>query len=410
MLFTERAEAAGKQFDLKIFATDSPDANLNVARSGVYPAAATAPVSPGRLRRFFNQLDGTFEVSQELRERVIFSPHNLLRDPPFSRMDLISCRNLLIYLQPEAQKRVVALSHFALRADGHLFLGNAETIGREDDLFETISKKWRIYRRIGPTRHDIIDFPLVSGPARPLKGEDKAVTSAPAEAPVRYAEVARRTLLERHAPAAVLIDQKGRTLYFHGSTGDFLELPTGEPTRDLLSMAREGLRTKLRVALRQAIDESKEAAFVARVRQNATQRSVAVTVTPTRASGHTTGMWLVSFTAQCDPPATAEALPSNEEPSKLERALEEELRSVRTELRITVEQMESVHEELKAYNEETTSMNEELQSTNEELETSKEELQSFNEELHSVNNQLQHKIQELEVTTNTLANLLAVKA
>ena len=166
MLLLEEAEAAGKQFDIKIFATDTQDFNLNVARSGIYPDASAASLSPNRQRRFFDRLDGVLEVCPELRGKVIFSPHNLLRDPPFSRMDLVSCRNLMIYLQPEAQKRVVALAHFALRPDGHLFLGSAETVGSAGELFDTVSKKWRIYRRIGATRHDIVDFPVFPGPPR----------------------------------------------------------------------------------------------------------------------------------------------------------------------------------------------------------------------------------------------------
>lgn len=407
MLILERAEAAGKEFDLKIFATDSQDACLRTARSGVYPDAAMATVSPERRRRFFDQLDGTQQVRRDLRERVVFSPHNLLRDPPFSRMDIISCRNLLIYLQPEAQARVVALAHFALRENGRLFLGNAESIGRADDLFETISKKWRIYRRVGPTRHDIINFPVFSGRAGPARSNDQEAAMVPTEAPIRYGDVTRRILLERHAPAAVLTDHRGRALYFHGSTGDYLDPPTGDPTHDVLAMARDDMRPQLRTALRSAVSKVEETAFRARLRQNGAQRAVDVTITPAKAPGAAADLFLVSFEDQRDPPATANALSSDEAPSGRERALEEELRSAQAELNTTVEQMESVQEELKAYNEETTSMNEELQSTNEELETSKEELQSFNEELHSVNNQLQHKNQELEETTNTLANLLA---
>jgi two-component system, chemotaxis family, CheB/CheR fusion protein len=166
MLAAERAEFLGKPLSLKIFATDSQEDNLRIAREGIYPAAATAAIGSARLRRFFDALDGSYQVKKNLRELIVFAPQNLLRDPPFSRLDLITCRNLLIYLEPEAQKRVIALFHFALRQDGHLLLGNAETVGRAEDLFDTVSKKWRIYRRLGPTRHDIVSFPSLGALAR----------------------------------------------------------------------------------------------------------------------------------------------------------------------------------------------------------------------------------------------------
>lgn len=406
MLIRGRAEAAGKQFDLKVFATDAKEANLDTARSGVYPEAASATVPQDLVRRYFDKLDGTYAVRKELRELVVFAPQNLLRDPPFSRMDLITCRNLLIYLEPEAQKRVLALFHFALRQGGHLFLGNTETVGRQDDLFETVSKKWRLYRRLGPTRHDIVDFPLFPGSTRPHRPEEPAQPDT--GPPARLAEVARRALLDRFAPASVLIDRKGRALWFHGPTGDYLEPPPGEPSRDLLAMAREGLGAKLRGAVRQSIAEDRIVGFNARVRQGETLHAAAVTVAPVAASPKAAGLLLVSFEKEQELPASLRAAsPGSGGESGGERALEEELNATRAELQSTAEQMESANEELKASNEEITSMNEELQSTNEELETSKEELQSFNEELHTVNNQLQHKIQDLENITNDLNNLLS---
>ena len=178
MLVTEHAEAAGKRFDLKVFATDAQEENLRKARDGVYPAAAVTGLSAERLRRFFEKLDGSYQVTKELRDMVVFAAQNLLRDPPFSRLDLVSCRNFLIYLEPDAQQRIIALCHFALRQGGHLFLGNAETVGRHDDLFETVSKKWRIFRRVGPTRHDLIDYPRAAAPAKPTMA-DEAVAAAP---------------------------------------------------------------------------------------------------------------------------------------------------------------------------------------------------------------------------------------
>jgi PAS domain S-box-containing protein len=407
MLVSELAEAAGKRFDLKVFATDAQESNLRKARDGVYPDAAVAGFPPTRRRRFFEKLDGFWQVSKELRDMVVFAPQNLLRDPPFSRLDLVSCRNVLIYLEPGAQQKIIALCHFALRQGGHLFLGNAETIGRHDDLFETVSKKWRIYRRLGPTRHDLIDYPPPGESAGARNVEKLAPPSSEPSLPA--AEVARRALLERYAPASVLIDRKGRVLYFHGTTRDYIEQPAGEPTRDLLTMVRDGLGAKLRAAIRDASKGTQEVTVDARIRESATGRSVTMTVTPLPGASRDGGFLLVSFAPALHQPDSGQAVVRNDggDATSAERALQDELRAVRTELQNTVEYMETTNEELKASNEEATSMNEELQSTNEELETSKEELQSFNEELNTVNSQLQNKIAELESTTNDLNNLLA---
>ncbi len=408
MLITEHAEAAGKRFDLKVFSTDAQEDNLRKAREGIYPAAALSGFPPDRIRRFFEKLDGSFQVSKELRDRVVFAAQNVLRDPPFSRLDIISCRNFMIYLEPEAQQRIIAQCHFALRPDGHLFLGSAETVGRHDDLFDTVSKKWRIYRRTGPTRHDLIDYRRPRGLAGPAAaGELLPMQADVAGAPV--ADIARRALLERYAPASVVVDHKGRVVYFHGTTRDYLEQPSGEPTRDLLAMARDGLGLKLRGAIRDASKNNKSVTIHVRVHRSGSKGNVTVTVMPLPASPQGAKLSLVTFApgvpqGESSQPAVGE---DPMETSSGERALQEELISMRAELRSTIEHLETANEELKASNEEATSMNEELQSTNEELETSKEELQSFNEELHTVNNQLQHKIAEQERTTNDLNNLLA---
>ncbi len=409
MLVVERARATHKTFNVKIFATDSQETNLAVARDGAYPAAAVSAIPLERQRRFFDRIDGSYQIKTELRELIVFASQNLLRDPPFSRLDLISCRNLLIYLDPEAQKRVVAMFHFGLREGGHLFLGNAETVGRHESLFDTVSKKWRIYRRLGPTRHDIVAFPPLGAHTRLQHAEEPARPDAEA---VRVAEVARRALLDRYAPASVLIDQKGRILYFHGPTGDYLEQPSGEPTRDLLAMARDGLRPRLRTALREATEKHDTVTVSTRVRQREAVRMVSVTVAPLATTRTSAELFLVSFMPESEPGAATHAVPPEGDREKADyaasqRTLEEELNSTRAELQSTVEQMESANEELKAANEEATSMNEELQSTNEELETSKEELQSYNEELHTINNQLLNKNQELESLADDLNNLLA---
>ncbi len=407
MLLTERAEAIHKRLDLKVFASDVLDDNLNIARAGVYPGSSVEMLPPERIRRFFEKLDGSYQVRRTLRDVLVFARQDLLREPPFSRMDLITCRNMLIYIEPEAQLRALALFHFALREGGRLFLGSAETIGRADELFETVSKKGRIFRRVGPTRHDIVNFPLVGGhPAQADRHEASPANEPPS---VRVIETARRALLDRYAPASVMIDQTGRISHFHGETADYLKQPGGEPTRDLLAMARDGLLGPLRGALHKVAAEHQDIAFSARIRIGDAVRPVRVTVSRLPASPPASGMRLVTFE-----PASRDDAPPAPAPREIERdhgrpssLLEDELNSTRAELQGTIEQLESVNEEMKASNEEATSMNEELQSTNEELETSKEELQSFNEELHSVNSQLQHKIAELDQISNDLANLLS---
>lgn len=402
ILLTEHAEAAGKHFDLKIFATDALEDNLSKAREGIYPAAAMTDFSAQRLTRFFEERDGFYQVSKELRDMVVFAPQNLLSDPPFSRLDLVSCRNFLIYLEPNAQQRIIALFHFALKQDGHLFLGNAETIGRQDDLFETVSKKWRIFRRLGSTRRDLLSY----APQQDQSTSRTLVTTLqPAAEPnASAAEMARDALLAQFAPASVLIDQKSRVLYFHGTTRDYLENPPGKPTRDLLTMVRDGLGANLRAAIRDAAKHEKSVTVDARIREGKSGRSVTMTVLPLPDTAQK-GFLLVSFAPTVAQP-NANAANASGDPSPGERALQEELKATRAELQNTIEYQEATNEDLRAANEETISMNEELQSINEELETSKEELQSFNEELNTVNSQLQHKIGELEVTTNDLNNLL----
>ncbi|MBV6273613.1 PAS domain-containing protein [Alcaligenaceae bacterium CGII-47] len=404
MLVTERAEAAGKQFDLKVFATDARESNLQKARNGIYPEAALSGFPPERLRRFFDKTDGSYQVKKDLRNLLVFAPQNLLSDPPFSRMDLISCRNLLIYLEADAQKKIITLAHFALRDKGYLFLGNAETIGRHDNIFETISKKWRIYRKIGPMRHDILNFPSLRGTSKPRPPNERVTFL---ESNTSVGDVARRALLEHYAPASVLIDGNAGVLYYHGQTGDYLEQPTGEPTKDLIAMARHGLAAKLRGAVQEAMDGNKRVTTSARVRYEGTSRPVTIIVTPLTVALGDGDRLLVSFeqTPSALTQSTTDRRDSQQGANDV-HDLQEELTAVRFRLQNTIEHLETTNEELKASNEETTSMNEELQSTNEELETSKEELQSFNEELNTINSQLQHKIVELEDVTNDLNNLL----
>jgi two-component system CheB/CheR fusion protein len=407
MLLLEQLAAAHKSCRVQIFATDVDEDALGVARKGVYPDSITADVSSERLDRFFTKVDEhTFQVNKQLRETVTFAVQNLISAAPFTKLDLISCRNLLIYLEPDVQKKLVMLFHYALNEGGSLFLGPSETIGRQIDLFEPRSKKWRTYRRIGPPRPERVDFPIVA--TSEVRGTGRRSAEAAGAQPINFAEVAQRALLEQVALAAVLINRKYEIFYYFGPCARYLEFRTGQPTHDLSLMAREGLRTKLRGAVHRATRDNQRVVLTGvQVKRNGNYHPVRVTVRPVHVPQAAAGLLLIAFEEEApsaqrpSPPGPAEAA----DHSTL-RQLETELTATREDLQSTIEELESSNEELKVFNEEVMSMNEELQSANEELETSKEELQSLNEELGTVNNQLQEKVGELETANNDLANLL----
>jgi two-component system CheB/CheR fusion protein len=401
MVFLEEIAAAQKNVRLQVFASDIDEEALKTARHGVYPDSIAADVSAERLARFFTRADEhSFEVAKQLREPVTFAMQNLVQDPPFSKLDLVSCRNVLIYLEPETQRRVVPLLHFALNDEGTLVLGPSETVGRHADLFEPVSKKWRIHKRIGHARPEHFDFPSPHG--REARGAARPAAGA-ADPRLNFAELTSLALLEEFAAAAVLINPKGEVLHYHGLTGRFLEVPPGEPTHDLVRLAREGLRPKLRAAVHKAAQEQQRVTTSrVRVRHNGATFWARATVRPVSAPRGPDGLLLVLL--QEDRPKRRPD--EGDDDAAPDRQLEAELQTVRQDLQTTIEELESANEELKSSNEEVMSMNEELQSANEELETSKEELQSLNEELTTLNSQFQDKIAEMEVTNNDLANLL----
>jgi two-component system CheB/CheR fusion protein len=413
MLILEELAAIHKSCRVQIFATDVDEDALEVARQGLYSDSIANDVSPERLARFFVRVDEhTYQITKPLRETVIFASQNLINDAPFTKLDLISCRNLLIYLEPEVQKKVITLFHFSLNEEGFLFLGSSETTGRQIDLFEPVSKKWRIYRRIGPPRLDRVDFPIAAAT------EGAVATRRRVEGggipTVNFAEVTQRLLLEQYAPAAVLINRKYEILYYFGPCSHYLDLPTGEPTHDVMLMAREGLSTKLRGAIHRAIREN-ECVILSnvRVKRNGGYHPTHVAVCPVQTPKVAEGLLLITFEEEAPPVPSVppgegkgEAVLQEQGDDATLRQLEYELKATREDLQSTIEEMESSNEELKASNEEIMSMNEELQSANEELETSKEELQSLNEELTTVNNQLHDKVEELEKANNDMTNLL----
>ena len=400
MLVTEEAEAAAKSFEIQIFATDLAEDLLPQARTGLFPAGIVADVGDQRLKRFFDVEDTGYRIKKDLRERVMFAPQNLLLDPPFSRIDLISCRNLLIYLEPEYQKKVLGVFHFALRENGYLFLGPAESISGSEDLFQPISRKWRIYGRLGSRRHDGVNFPVMGAQAGREELDGAPITGRNGQTLAN--EQARQALLERYAPASVLIDRRHQIHYFHGSTENYLKPPSGAPTSNLLALAREGLEALLTSAVRQALESKEGIEANGRVKRGSSYHPIRLKITPLEQRGGE-GRVLVSFFER----ETSETAPLIElDEATIDRQLREELKIAREELRLTLENSEASGEELKASNEEIRAMNEELRVANEELESSKEELQSLNEELNTVNVQLEAKVEELEGRTNDLNNLL----
>ena len=400
MLLIEEIESAGKACRLQVFASDVDGEALATARAGTYPEGIAAQVPARRLSRFFVKVEHSYQASKELRDAVVFAQQSLVSDPPFSRLDLISCRNLFIYLEPAVQEQLLPLLHFALLEGGCLFLGRAEGVGPQEDLFAPVSSKWRIYRRVGQARPDRLRFPAAAAAvAAVARGRTARLPTPP-----RLATLAQDLLLQRYAPACVIIDRSGEMLYFQGRTDDYLAQPSGLPTRDLIAQARRGLRARLRGAVQDAVRDNRRVVVSgAQVRRGHTLRMVTTTVEPLKAaSSEVDGLWLVSFE---DEPQVA--APAGTPPAAGERAdnagrvqqLEYELTTSREDLQRTIE-------DLRASNEELMSVNEEFQSSNEELETSKEELQSLNEELTTSNAQLEDKIGELEAANNDLDNLL----
>lgn len=400
---------------IQIFASDIDADAIEVARIGIYPASILGDVSPEQLRRFFVMVDAHhYQINKQIRDSVVFSHQNLISDAPFSKLDLISCRNLLIYLEPEMQQKVVSLFHFALSADGYLLLGTSETIGRSTDLFETVSKKWRVYRRIGSMKRELVNIPLG-------RTEDRRslLPHHLPHAPHRksFKELTEQLVLNEYGPAAALVSRKLEVLYVTGPLVNYLEFPRGELSKDLLTMARPGLRTKLRVTCNNAIRDGKAAVDVdARVKRDGQYVPCSITVRPLTEPKEAEGLMLVLFEdrapwladlAHDSKTGTSEAEVLQSQQLRLDQQFEFELKAMSEELQSTIEEMESSNEELKTSNEEIMSVNEELQSVNEELETSKEELQSLNEELSTVNSELRDKVAELDKATGDLMNLMS---
>jgi two-component system CheB/CheR fusion protein len=407
MLLIERVTATGKACPIQIFATDVDETALEVARRGIYPDALVADLSHQQLERFFTRADAHhWQVSKQLRETVLFAPQNILADAPFSKLDLVSCRNLLIYLEPEVQQKLLQLFHFALNEGGYLILGPSESIGRQTKLFRPVSKKWRVFQRANAVQPTRAGFPVQAG----KRTDEQHPALSPVPAPHKsLADLTRKILLEEYAPAAVVINRRYEVLHYSGPTQLYLQQPGGPPSHDLLTLALAALRPRIRAAAVKAVNEETRVDIGGiRIKRAGQAVLVRLSVQPLPGKLADERLLLVIFQDEPEMPQVAGAGDERARTDEqLVRQLEYELKTMREELQSTIEELESSNEELKASNEEVMSMNEELQSTNEELETSKEELQSLNEELSTVNSQLRDKVDELENSNNDMANLLA---
>ncbi len=401
IVISECLDELDKRLQVQIYGTDLDVNALQVARGGLYPANIAADVTPERLKRFFIKENNAYRVGKQIRENVVFAPQNLIKDPPFSRMDLVCCRNLLIYLENSVQKRLAPLLHYALKPGGILFLGPSETMGDSMDLFGMLDRKWKIYRRLDvAVPADRMRFPAASGTA--FRG--------PAGVPLRKTtevmipELTEKIFLDNYAPIFAVIDAKYRLVYVRGRTGRYLEMASGQPSLSILEMAREGLRTELGSAIYRAASEKRKIVHEGvRVRNNGGFETINLTVAPLDQPGIPPGHLIVVFQEAA---ATGTKVRVSEKSRKHVAALEEDLKLTRENLQTTIEELEASSEELRSANEELQSNNEELQSTNEELDTSREELQSLNEEMLTVNAELSAKNELLVKANDDLKNLL----
>jgi two-component system, chemotaxis family, CheB/CheR fusion protein len=425
ILLRERMEDRKENFKVQIFATDIDREAIDHARAGVYPSSIIADVSPERLAHFFDQeqADGsTYRIHKTVRDMLIFSEHDLIKNPPFSKLDLISCRNLLIYMGAELQKKLMPLFHYALNPGGMLVLGSSESVGDFVNLFAPIERKSRIFQRkahdFGPHRLGILG--LIE---RPLGNEiaRRAGSGALSDYKLPLQEIAERTLLAHYSPVGALVSERGEILYLLGRTGRYLEPTPGEASLNIFKMAREGLRGDLTIALHRVVSLGTPTRRLGlRVRNEGEFTTVNLTVLPVPTDSEGTippGLFLVILDEDlaADPKLFVEAaVDSVESVAALSTDLDayilrlkQELRAKEEYLQTTNEELETSNEELRSAHEEMQSVNEEMQSTNEELETSREELQSVNEELATVNNELQAKVVDLSRSNNDMKNLLS---
>jgi two-component system CheB/CheR fusion protein len=414
MLLRELMDEVRPEFRVQIYATDLDDDAIATARAGIYPPNIAQDVTPDRLTRFFVKDEAGYRVKKDIREMVVFAIQNVIKDPPFTKLDLLSCRNLMIYLEPELQNRLMPAFQYALKPGGVLFLSPSESIGNHTELFAPLNRKWKFYRATHtPSATRAALAGSLNWAAEKSSKVPEEITAKNRES--NFGEVARRFLLQSYAPASVVTDLKGNILYVHGETGHYLRPAPGQATLNVIEMARDGLQLELRAAIHLAAGQGTPTlGRELPVKTHGELQNISFSVRPLPAAEGGEGLILVSFQDVSGP------IPGKNTPVKAARGkrisetagtarneeLERELAYTKENLQATIEEQQASNEELKSANEEMQSTNEELQSTNEELETSKEELQSVNEELITVNAELQAKIELLAGMQNDMKNLL----
>jgi len=394
-----------KNISMQIFATDLDSTAIDKARKGFYPYKISSEMSAERLNRFFIKMEDQYRVSNDIREMVVFATQNVVKDPPFTKLDILSCRNLMIYLESDLQKKLLALFHYSLNPSGLLVLGSAETNGVESDLFSTMNSKLRIYQRSGPMKSD--EFFAFSSPFAIRKSELNDI-KMPEKNTETLQSLTDKLLLQQFSPASVLVTEKGDILYITGSTGKYLEPAAGKANMNLFAMAREGISNELPMAFRKVMQSFEKVILRnLKVEVNGGYQLVDITIQQIEKPLALKGKILVVFNSVSGLDIKKKRIhPFRKNGGSLTAELDSELQHVKEELQSVREEMQTSQEELQSTNEEMQSTNEELQSTNEELTTSKEEMQSLNEELHTVNAELQSKIDDTDRVKNDLNNLL----
>jgi two-component system CheB/CheR fusion protein len=413
IMLRELMDETKQELKVQLYATDLDDDAIALARAGCYPPNIAQDLTPERLRRYFIKEDAGYRVKKEIRELVVFAIQNVIKDPPFTKLDLLSCRNLMIYLEPELQNRLIPAFHYALKPSGLLFLSPSESTGNHHDLFTPINRKWKIYRVIqtAASTRAVLAGGLSWAAETNGKSPEKIMVKAKE---IDLAELAKRVLLQSYAPASVVTDLKGNLLYVHGETGKYLRPAPGQASLNVVDMAREELQLELRAAISHAASQGTPTLGRELLLKNNDEfQGVSFSVRPLPNLEAGEGLLLVSFQDHASA-TTGKATPEKSRGKRMSgtlatgriAALERDLSYTKENLQAIIEEQQASNEELKSTNEEMQSTNEELQSTNEELETSKEELQSVNEELITVNAELQSKIEQLAGMQNDMKNLL----
>ena len=393
--------------DVQVFATDIDREIIKIARRGTYQKSIESDIGPERLSKYFSQSGNELKINKSIREMLVFAPHNIIKDPPFTELDMICCRNLLIYLQRELQARLFPRFQYSLKENGILFLGTSESLGSHSDIFSVIDKKWKIYKRGKElSRKPMLNFRsgrnvgLLPAPVQRIKDDPVAI-------------LADRTLLRAYAPPSVIVNASGQILYVHGRTGKYLELAPGGMSSNIVSMAKEGLKTRLLSSINKAARSGSELICKnIEIESQGERTTLSLHVKPIEKLTDSAVMLAVSFIETAGKNRKKEETrPARKTPGKNEsavlRELRKELQETGDSLKATIEELETTNEEFKSTNEELQSTNEELQSTNEELETSREEHQSMNEELTIINSELETKIEDLTKVNDDLKNLLS---